>query len=281
MSLGLGLGLSRNVLNKKYGLDYILNAYDSCVAFFSYYRSSAKYTGKCCKARRMDTGIEKDIGFKNGYIDYEDVSDFCAGTTGLVTTIYNSSAATGKQNAIQLTADNMPIIYEGGNFLSDGFKFVATNPSNPSKMDILDYAGIDIRDPSLSMYINYTPDSSTGYIIGKFINAVDKMQYGVTVENVTLYAFLLDWTNRTLTNENAKTNKYLLNWVDKNANGLKYINQVGNGATTLNASLPNGGNLTFGYCVGDPTFIYNGSIKTIAIFNSNQYDNYTKLAALI
>src|SRR4030042_3646972 len=114
-------------LGKEYCLDYVAGAYDSCVAFFSYYRPSAKYRGECCRIRRSDTGAERDVGFVNGYIDYPVVNSFCAGTTALIPTIYNSSGVSGKQDAIQLTAGNMPIIYESGAFFHNGFKFVAAN----------------------------------------------------------------------------------------------------------------------------------------------------------
>jgi len=69
-------------LGKKYGLDYIPGAYESCVAFFSYYQPSIKYKDELCRIRRLDTGAERDIGPVNGYIEYHIVNSFCAGTTG-------------------------------------------------------------------------------------------------------------------------------------------------------------------------------------------------------
>ena len=142
---GLGLGLNKSRVNKRYGLDLILGAYNSCVLWFSYYRISYKYNGFCCRIIRESDLSEIDIGFVNGYIDITAIENFCNGTVGRVKVFYNQSYSPNKKNAIQSTLNNMPIIYQSGAFLSDGVK-AELNTS----MNIQDYSEIQIINPPLS-----------------------------------------------------------------------------------------------------------------------------------
>ncbi|MBN2545740.1 MAG: hypothetical protein JXB50_08085 [Spirochaetes bacterium] len=277
MIQGLGLGLNKDNFLKKYPLDLITGAVNSLVLGFSFYKLTNKYNGYCIQVTRDSDLQTMDIGFVDGYIDITSIETFCTGTTGRISIFYNQSQFTGIKNAIQVTLNNMPIIYQAGTFINTGIKFIS---ANNSRMTIDDYPAIDIKSPELSIYLNYYPINSTGYIFGKFLDPLTLMQYAATSETNFIYTFLYDWTVRTLADQNSTVNKYLFNWINKNANGLRIINQIGNIDTTLSNDLLNGGDLTLGYCFGDPTFLFNGDLKTFLIFNSNQYNNYSNLSNL-
>lgn len=274
---GLGLCINKSELFKKYPLDTISGAVDSLVLGFSFYKLTNKYKGYCVQITRESDLQTMNIGFVDGYVDITSIENFCIGTTGRISIFYNQSQFIGIKNAVQAILNNMPIIYQAGSFINTGIRF---NSIASSRMTIDDYPAIDIKSPELSVYLNYYPINSTGYIIGKFLDPITKMQYAITSEANFVYVYLYDWTVRVLADQNLTVNKYLFNWIDKNPNGLRIINQLGNINTTLANNLLNGGNLTLGYCVGDPAFLYNGDLKTLLIFNNNQYNNYLQLSIL-
>jgi hypothetical protein len=264
-------------LGKKYGLDYIPGAYESCVAFFSYYQPSAKYKDEICRIRRLDTGAERDIGPVNGYIEYPVVNSFCAGTTGLVKTIYNSGSAAGKQDAIQITVGNMPIIYEAGAFLHDGFKFVA---ANSNIMSITDYTGIQIIDPQLTIICKYKADLSTGYLFSKGSLAAGAQYIIRTFYTVVQNNFVGYTPNSNPTIDSNESCFGMMVWKNKNVDGVVLKNSIAQQTVTEPSALVNKADTTIGGRVGSSHFL-NGNIKTLAIFNSDMYNNYTQLSALI
>jgi hypothetical protein len=285
MPYGIDLKQKNRRLNfGGYALDKIPGAYPSCVAFFSYYSPSVEYMGQCCKVRRLDTGAQKDIGFVNGYIDYIDVINFCTGTTGLVTTIYNSSSAVGKQDAIQLTVGNMPIVYESGAFLHDGFKF---NTVDSKRMTIIDYTAIQFIEPQYCIYYNVKPNSTgVDYIFSKNYDtaAVTYAVIWYSTETKILHKIGTDSNNRIVGNS-ADINHGLFSWESKSTNGLKGIVNGVSMLTTYGSSILNYQYINIGCrsanISNDVSNVFTGNIKTIAIFNNSQYVNYAQLAALI
>jgi hypothetical protein len=277
--------LRRNVSNtikiqkfKKYGLDYIKDAYESCVLFFSYFQISGKYRGKCCRIIRGSDYTTKDIYFVAGYIDYKAVESFCSGTTGKVTIKYNQSKVSGAQNAIQTTYNNMPIIYESGAFVVDGFKFVA---ADSEYISVVDYAGIQIINPILSIYSNYyNITNHNGYIIAKNIDSSANMQY--SLQNYFDKCRFIEEGNVITSVDHLSTgnNKTIITWDSKSINGFYQRSNANISQTTLNKTFTNRNIITLG-ARGNYDNYYDGNIKTIAIFNSNQYINYSQLAALI
>jgi len=271
--------LRRNVSNtikiqkfKKYALDYIKDAYKSCVLFFSYFQISGKYRGKCCRIIRGSDYTAKDIYFVAGYIDYKAVESFCSGTTGKVIIIYNQSKVSGAQNAIQTTYNNMPIIYESGAFLSDGFKFVA---ADNRYMSVVDYAGIQLIEPPITIYMNFY-HGDNGYVFAKRDGAI--RQYGEASFGLENYSYWYDSTNRILA-RNSNPEKFMSCWQNKTANGFIQKNSgLITNITTISDTLTNVSVFTLGAGGG---LYFGGNIKTLAIFNSDQYNNYTELAALI
>jgi hypothetical protein len=263
---GLGLGLNKSRVNKRYGLDLILGAYNSCVLWFSYYRISYKYNGFCCRIIRESDLSEIDIGFVNGYIDITAIENFCNGTVGRVKVFYNQSYSPNKKNAIQSTLNNMPIIYQSGAFLSDGVK-AELNTS----MNIQDYSEIQIINPPLSYYLNHSSVNLVdGNIINKGIDPTQTQLYNWIFYSGGFKSVMLYIENEFLTQKCSYNDKVLFNWQDKNINGLKSISSQGSSSRTLNIIVNN--YITFDILMTD------GNTKTIAIFNSNQYNNYLLLS---
>lgn len=263
---GLGLGLNKSKVNRRYGLDLLLGVYNSCVLWFSYYRISYKYNGFCCRIVRESDLNEVDIGFVNGYIDYASIETFCNGTTGRVKILYNQSYSLNKKNAIQTTLNNMPIIYESGAFLSDGLK----SGLNTS-MNVQDYAEIQIINPPFSYYLNHLSSTLVdGNTINKGIDPTQTQLYNWIFYAGGFKSVMLYIENEFLTQKCSYNDKVLFNWQDKNLNGLKSISSQGNSSRTLNIIVNNYNDFNI--------LMTDGNTKTIAIFNSNQYDNYSLLS---
>lgn len=257
----------------KYSLDYINGAYDSCVLGYSYFRLGNKHKTACCRVIRGSDYSEKDICFtRKGYIDIGAVINFCSGTTGKVTKLYNQSSSTGAEDAVQTTYNNMTVIYESGAFKDDGVNFVA---ASSNYMSVTDYSAIQIINPSLSIYCNYTPTlDKNGYAFSK--RDASNRQYAFGSWSTTMYFYTNDAENRSIAQANGTLNKLIIVWADKNADGVSIKNQTASASKTLNTTLTN----YAGFFIGSSWFsnYFDGNMKTLLIFNSNQYDNYTQLA---
>jgi hypothetical protein len=266
-------------LGKKYGLDYIPGAYDSCVLYMGYDRPSNRYKDECCRIKRIDIGDEKDIGYVGSSIEREAVSNFCKDTTGMVTTIYNASKTNNKKNAIQLSVGNMPIIYENGEFMENGFKFTNTNSTY---LRVAAYDDINFIQPILCTYMNcYITYNGTSYAFLKSPD-VGYREYGVLFIP-GYYEVYIDSSIKAALPLNYNTNhKYLYAWNDKNTNGIKSRNKTNNNADTLNKNLnQNIGNLDIGRSAEASYYYYGGFIRNLAFFSNNQYDNYNELSRVI
>ena len=255
----------------KYGLDYIKDAYESCVLFFSYFQISGKYRGKCCRIIRASDYTTKDIYFVAGYIDYKAVEAFCSGTTGKVNILYQQSKVSGATNAIQATYNNMPIIYESGAFLSDGLKFVHTNLVD---MSISSYTAIsNLTLYPVSIYSNnvITLDNNASYLFS--INS--QLEYRVYLATVSLR--IADSSFAAINFTKNITHKSIFAW--KDGGGVENYNAIDHNTASRYLSVSSG-NIRLGSRNSATGYFY-GNIKTLAIFNADMYANYTELAALI
>lgn len=276
-----GLGVNKKNGIVKYGLDFIPGAVDSCVAFFSYYRSSRHFKGQCVEIMRGSDYATAWFGYKGslGYIDYIAIALFCSGTTGKVKTWVNGSVLAGN-NAVQNNYANMPIIYESGTFNADGLKFVI---ASSNYMSIVDYAGIQIIEPPLTIYANAKISSShVGYYLYKGLDSTINSTYGIYNSNLAnpqeIGIILKDFENYA----NQESDTIIEAWTSKAANGLKIKSSTTETLLTYGINTTNYNNVYLG-CRADAALTrsryLNGNIKSIIIFNSNQYDNYTQLAS--
>lgn len=175
--------------------------------------------------------------------------------------------------AYQTVDGNKPKIVESGVFLSNGLKFDGSNDI----MAVDDYSAIQITNPPFSIYKNIYPTiSNYGYVLSKNTNSFDNLQFGIRVYNsyINLYMQGNMTEYNTVQFINNANNKYIVNWQDKNTDGVKgkIAENTNNG--TANITLTNRPNLSIG-ARSEGVFYYKGYIKTILIFNSDEYANYT------
>jgi hypothetical protein len=275
-------------LGKKYGLDFIPGAVDSCVLSFSYYRPTKHFEGNCVEVIRESDYTTKWFSYSAddySYIDYIGIALFCSGTTGKAKTLVNGSVLVGVQNAIQSDYAKMPIVYESGAFLSDGFKF---DINYSSYMNIEKYSAVNIINPPLSSFLNTKSNNlaNTGWVFSINRDSGITLQYGLLHRSVPEISFVYGASEIAIS-RTIPISTYanvLLAWQDKNANGIKMIDSTGNSAQTLNVTFTVYDNMQLGsrstaiYGTTKTSF-YDGNIKSLIIFNSNQYANYTQLAA--
>ena len=258
--------------NQKYGLDFISGAVDSCVAFFSLYRSTKYFKGQCVEVMRGSDYATAWFGYKGslGYIDYIAIALFCAGTTGKVREWVNGSVLAGVQNAIQPNYAKMPIIYESGAFNVDGLRFVS---ANSVKLAITDYAAVKIATSPYSIYQNfYTPSAHVGFIFvrnGRYDTRIDNLSYISRVKTTILSSFAPSYPS---------TIKSVNNWQGTEANQVK-SNVNGTIITSTCSEVVETDSVDFTVGARAVSYYFTGNIKSIIIWNSNQYDNYTQLAS--
>jgi len=274
--LGRGLGVNKKNGIVKYGLDFIPGAVDSCVAFFSYYRSSRHFKGQCVEIMRGSDYATAWFGYKGslGYIDYIAIALFCSGTTGKVKTWVNGSMLAGVNNAIQNNYANMSIIFESGAFNTDGLRFVA---ASSNYMSVTDYTLIQITEPPFTVYSNYYNATSPNYTY-VFAKRLTAIQFEIAGYLATSRPRILNTTSLDLTANETGNNKTLFSWIGKGTNEFKGVCNNNTGAITKNGTLTNESTFIVGGRFG-PSSFHDGNIKSIIIFNSNIYDNYTQLAA--
>lgn len=275
---GLGLGLEISKFNKplkNYILDELGNV-NNCVLGVSLYKLTNRYKSYCLRVRRSSDDDELDIGFLNGFIDINLLESFCSGTNGFTSIWYNQSQSIGVQNALQTTNGSQPQIVSSGSLLTNGLKFDGTD----DYFDITDYAAIQILDPELSIYSNvYQSPLTTGYVYCKNYDSAENSthrRYTYSGDNFALGAYTF---SKSL---NSGTNKSLAIWRDKEIGGRIIINNAGEDSKTADTTLTNYQFVTIGARSNDAsgtrsTFI-SGNIKTLLLFNSNEYNNYTQLA---
>lgn len=241
-------------------------------------RTTVDHTGNCIKVRRASDNATQDIGFDaSGDIDSAAVSTFCGSSDGFVDTIYQQYGS--GNDAVQTTLASQPKIYDGATttFYSDGMDFDGSD----DYMVITPYAAIDFNDPTQSVYINFK--GTAGYIYCKNTDASTNVQYGVYVLSTLLYTYYEGSNLYSYAHNSAIQNKLLYNWQDKNADGLK-VNLTGTESTkTVNTSLTSRTYFTIGARKSPTGYLvyYNGTLKTLLIFNTNQYSNYTDIAAAV
>lgn len=124
MSLGLGLGMSRQKKNEFKGILDELEIANNAVFIFSPYKRLVKsYTGMAVQVRRSSDYTYRDFEFdSDGDLKVQEMLDWVgAGNDGLVRIVYNQ--ANPNYNTEQLTTTYEPKIIVNGVFLSDGLLF--------------------------------------------------------------------------------------------------------------------------------------------------------------
>lgn len=71
------------------GSGLVLDAYPSAACALGLRKLSTAYTGAAIRVRRASDNAEQDIGFSGDDLDLSALSSFCAGTDGLIKTLYD------------------------------------------------------------------------------------------------------------------------------------------------------------------------------------------------
>lgn len=274
----LGLGLQRSSkVGKKYILDS-LGVVDTCVLGFSLYQLTNRYKGNCIKVRRASDNDELDIGFKDGFIDIDLLELFCNGTDGYVKIWYNQGQSSGVQDAIQTTNGSQPQIVSSGSFFSDGLKFDAID----DYMSVIVYTAIDITTHPLSYYMNYCNNNyHNGFYFAKYFSGGSSFNIQYCLQSITTTAriFVNGSMGRVITTASHNgegCDKILVSWGGTGTNEFKFKTGGDLSENTVNGTLSSYNTFTIGNW-NSGNFI-DANIKSLLIFNSDEYSNYSELA---
>jgi len=258
---------------KRKALDRYKN---NVVMGFSYYKLFSSYTGYCVKVRRSSDDATQDFGFVDGYLDTASILAFCGAGSGYVHTWYNQYAA--GNDAIQTTLANQPRIVNSGAFEVNGIYFGGSN-----NLDVSTYTVIDsVITPPLSYYINYKPNSGSGYIFLKADDAGSNKQIGFSDQSASnVGQFYINNSAYNLTCLPSSQNKALLNWIGTGANqASRNINGTETLFTHNVSPLTNYTYITLGCrmnTVSGRAAFYVGNLKTIVIASiSMEYNIVSK-----
>ncbi|NBX50724.1 hypothetical protein EBT25_12485 [bacterium] len=95
----------------------LLDAYPNAAAAYSVRLLRTAYTGSAIRVRRSSDNAEQDIYFDaNGNLDTAQLTTFCSGTNGFVTTWYDQSG--NGRDATQTTATNQAQIVNSGSVIN-------------------------------------------------------------------------------------------------------------------------------------------------------------------
>lgn len=264
-------------------LDTLNNVSDCQYTFSPYKRLTGSYSGDMIDIKRTsdnatDTITTSDYD-SSGDINSSEIQTWSQGGDVLVTRVYSE---VNSSSAYQTTDDaNKPKIVEGGSFLSDGLKFDGTNDC----LEIIDYAEIQITEPPLTTYTNNTVSNQITYVFCKNNDTFTNITFAYLVSNAGGGSLRQIIDSNTITEiSSSGTTKSICTWRDKNASGaLQKVDSTEDTGTQAD-SLTNYPNINIG-CRSDAVDnstkagFYLGNIKTILIFNSDEYANYAALVA--
>jgi hypothetical protein len=109
--------------------DRLLDIYPNSAAAYSLRQLRTLYTGNAIRVRRSNDNAEQNIGFIGGNLDTTELTSFCSGTNGFVTTWYDQSG--NGRNATQTTASLQPqIVSSGSVILENGYPAIQFDGSN-------------------------------------------------------------------------------------------------------------------------------------------------------
>jgi hypothetical protein len=190
----------------------LLDTYPNAAVAYSVRKLRAAYTGSAIRVRRSSDNTETDIGFSGANLDTTELTSFCSGTNGFVTTWYDQSG--NANNATQTTAANQPQIVSSGSVittntkpamtfsgLSNYFQFSSNFASfnNTSIFNVVEpstYGGAAANARFYDLYdgtnhIQYLRDSGTGLLHTKntlWQSSLDATQY--TTQSAPTVQFL-------------------------------------------------------------------------------------------
>jgi len=277
MPLGLGLNINKDdSLSQVNGVLTDLNI-NSCVMSFSPLKKlNTSYDGYLVRVYKVDTLEYKYFGYNSsGDIDKSQIMSWLGSSVGVVTWTINESNPDKSfyQNNVLLA----PIIYNGAEFQDDGLLF-GTN----KYMILDDYSQLQLINPEISIYTSFTRASEhIGFVFSRNLDDSNNIQFGSLNFNAASHAW---WNgNSVISESNQETNHDLATWQNKLSSGFKFNSNGNESVTTFNVELTNVGFTQIGArktAAGYSSY-FDGNIKTALLCNSDIYDKYDDLAAVI
>lgn len=258
---------------------------DNAVFVFSPYKKLiSSYNGYAVEVRRSSDDAYMNFGFdKWGNLEKTKLLNWIgSGNNGYVRTVYNQ--AKPSNNISQATANGQPMIVDSGVFLEDGLDF----DGSFDFMGCAKYDEMSITDHPLTMFAQFkVAAANTGYLLGINTDSSNTQysMYTTTVPQV------INWK----LSPSVVVNSDYSPGVIENVMGV-----YKDGGTNAQISKSNSDEDTGNYSsiLTEYNFVnigcrstnstntshsayLDGNIKTIIIFNSNEYDNYSNLVSLI
>jgi surface protein len=259
------------------GILDILDNKENCVYdFVPYKRITNTYVGNKLYIERLSDNTKDYIHTSdfdsNGDINSSEITTWANG--GDVVLLNNYSELQGV-NGITYQSNNTkaPKIVVSGVWQSNGPKFDGVNDI----MSIDDYSSIQFTTHPITLYTNYYPIiTGFGYAICKNLNNFETIQFATRFHDNLIDTYLEG--NTTAYNEvdftNNAQNNYICSWKGTGSNEIVGKTAIDEGFGTANITLTNRPNFTIG-ARSEGIYFYEGHIKSILIFKSDEYSNYT------
>ena len=258
-------------------IDYFIDNFPGVTFAVSLRKLRSDYTGSCMRIRRASDNTEQDIGFINDDIDTAAINTFCTGSSCFIRTWYDQSV--NENEAGISTTSLQPQIYGSNAVLTNGALFSSDylTLTNPTELGI---SGSTLRSTFAVVRRNNNAfrfifvakptsySSGTVYIITS--------EFGVRVQDgnklfTTSIPSSLELMSMIMTGSNVLNHNLRVNDTT--------ISAITSASRTINTDIVSS------HIGNDPTFSpsspYDGNIKELIIFNSDQTSNVDAIEANI
>lgn len=168
-SLGLGLGLHKQIIPMP-PTPFPLDNINANMLYFSTTKLSSDDT-LSIRVRRDSDNTEKDIGFKNNFLDIDDLLSFVGSGNGYVTVTY----AQGQTSSFQSNLSAQPLIVENGVYLGtlkfSGGQWLDTGVTRFGN------TGLFADENEEFTVITVTKNEEPGAIIGRAVATVERRTF--------------------------------------------------------------------------------------------------------
>lgn len=257
--------ISYSSANNRGILDDLGNVNNAVFIFSPYKRLTKSYIGESIKVQRTSDNEKKWFGFdSSGNLKVQEILNWVGSNDGLVEEVSNQVDT--NYNAIQTDITKMPKIVSSGVLESDGLLFDGVN----DYMSVANNSDMNILTPKLSIFADVYTDLASQY--GFIISRYDSYEYLIYDNTITFR--MLNAEKMNFSTLQSQHNKFIVTWDSKATNGLYGKFQTTEKTATFSSDL-----LESTTNIGGRTssFFYTGNIKTIIVFNSNEYNNYDSL----
>jgi hypothetical protein len=255
-------------------LDRIGNVSNCVLGISPYKRLTKNYDDYLVLVVRVDDLEEKYFyADSNGNINDVALDNWLGSSSGAVKKVANQVKTDNE--AYQNTLANSPLISSSGTFESNGLLFDGTN----DVLAIDDYSELEITTPIISIFVNVTNAGSKNYYyVSRNLDDYTNIQYALKYYSTYSEIMLQGVTRSNLTDAN-NSQKIIVTWAGTGSNELKMKTETNSSTGTYAGSLTNRTNTQIGARKNSSAYsgFFQGNIKNVLIFNTDEYDNYSNL----